>query len=371
MNYSSIKYKHVMEYLIEQIKDGVLKPGDKLSSIKELCDIFGYSSANIKLALKNLEEHKYIVKEKRGCYLIADKIPKNITNNISIITPYILNPQREQIETDVRPQLIMELENAITKNGYNARIKITNHDKYINEHYLSKLEKGNVDGIIYYNNTDPFSTDILERYEKNNMPIVFVGYYNKTINIPAISSNNNLAIQRLIEEYLIPNGYDRIFCVTTTSIDSNLKERENGYKEAINKHNITREIIYIPEDVMEYNSYTKGLITDHINRLYHNNLFPEKKTAVIFLQPYLTRMLWRYFQEEKLILDSFCWCSVYDPKIDFPDCTEHIEITHDLDKIAQTAVETIIDMTNDKFSSEKMIYIPYHIVASEHFNKKS
>lgn len=371
MNYSSKKYKHVMEYLIEQIKDGVLKPGDELSSSKELCKIFGYSNTNINLALRKLEEDKYIVKEKRGSYVIAEKIPKHITNNISIITPYILNPQREQIETDVRPQLIVALENAIAENGYNARIHITNNDKYINQSYLSELEKGNVDGIIYYNNTDPFSTDILERYEKNNMPIVFVGYYNKTINIPAISSNNNLAIQRLIEEYLIPNGYDRIFCVTTTSIDSNLKERENGYKEAINKHNITREIIYIPEDVMEYNSYTKELITDHINRLYYNNMFPEKKSAVIFLQPYLTRQLWRYFKEEELPLDSFCWCSVYDPKIDFPDYTEHIEIIHDLDKIAETAVETIIDMTNDKFPSEKMLLIPCHIVASDHFNKKS
>lgn len=361
-SYSSARYKHVMEYLIEQINDGILNPGDRIPSAKQLCKIFSYTPPSISNALKHLEASGYIIKQWKGNYIIADRKPKHITNNISIITPYDITPAEKNKRLDIRPKIIETLKKEISDLGYNAVVNINNNDKYQNLNYLSELNKGKVDGIIYYDDSNDTCHEILKKYEKNKSPIVCIDNYDRDINIPVVTSDNSNAIDTLLETYLIPSGYERIFCISVAAIHTTLTDRENGYKQAVAKHKRRQEIIYIDFSSAEF---SHKLVEEYINRLYY--ISKNQKTAVIFLTPGPTKSLWNYTMNSNLPLDNFCWCSFDHPDIDYPENIEYIEIIQDINAMAKAAAKTIANMIDDNLPENQIEYIPCHFQTSRHF----
>jgi len=97
MNFKIIKKESNLEVIIQQIKDqikkGILKPGEKLPSERELASLLGVSRASVREAIKALSFSGYLeVIQGKGTYIleIASKYDE-ITNFFSKFSNYSLD----------------------------------------------------------------------------------------------------------------------------------------------------------------------------------------------------------------------------------------------------------------------------------------
>lgn len=75
-----IRYKIFYNKLIEEIKNGQLKNGDKLPSERNLCEMHNISRTTVREALRKLEEEGYILrKQGDGSYIQLKPISQNLS----------------------------------------------------------------------------------------------------------------------------------------------------------------------------------------------------------------------------------------------------------------------------------------------------
>lgn len=72
--YSFTMYDFVYNDLVKKIKSGVLKPGDKLPSVANLCDIYETSDATIRKSISMLKNAGLIVAVNRVGYYVSEEV---------------------------------------------------------------------------------------------------------------------------------------------------------------------------------------------------------------------------------------------------------------------------------------------------------
>ncbi|KWX70629.1 GntR family transcriptional regulator [Paenibacillus jilunlii] len=80
---SSPLYKQLQEKILDSIRDGTLKPGDKLPTELELSETNQVSRVTVRAALDTLTSEGYLVRiPGKGTFITKDKIQKNVAETI-------------------------------------------------------------------------------------------------------------------------------------------------------------------------------------------------------------------------------------------------------------------------------------------------
>jgi len=345
------KYLILIEDIIKMIRNGELLPGDKLPARQKLSQSFSVSEETVTKAFNELSDLGYINKIHRKGTFVNKIIPRRITNNISIIIPHIFNQSNsyhldEAYQVDIHPALIQELQKQVYKAGLNPKVNIYNYDDDKETEFLLELKNGKVDGSFYFGFGGANNIPIISEYAMNKEPILFLDTYVDFLNIPAVASSNQNAVMSVLMDYLIPNGYEKIFCLTSGHTSSSMQERENGYKIAMSLNSFVGESIFLPADINTYNQWSEKAIEEHVHRIFRNA--DTQKTAIISLMPTLHRIFWKYAINHNFPIEKLAWCSFDSPNIDYPEDIAHLEIIQDLELIAKTALDKVIYIINQK-----------------------
>ncbi|MFW6007614.1 MAG: LacI family DNA-binding transcriptional regulator [Halanaerobiales bacterium] len=169
----------------------------------------------------------------------------NRTNNIAVLIPDYTNP--------FYPELIKSIEKVARKNDYVVTVCDTDEKADKELQYIREIVKRNIDGIIFctYNRVRKNINYLIQISKK--IPVIFMDRViddKKEISYVITDGYKGTCNAAT---YLIEKGRKKIGYIKGSSENRVTKERYEGYKEALNIHNIKfdSELIYTGNFTME------------------------------------------------------------------------------------------------------------------------
>lgn len=114
-------YLQVEQYLLEQIQNGTLKPGDQIPTENELAELFSASRPTIRQALSQLTTLGYLVRTKgKGSFVTK---PKVLHESTTFLSGYRREIQKQNLELTTKV-LVLEVMLADIKIAKQLEIKV-------------------------------------------------------------------------------------------------------------------------------------------------------------------------------------------------------------------------------------------------------
>lgn len=207
---------------------------------KEIAKQLGISAAALSLIIN----HKSGVSDKTRSEVInklvdmgyGDLIKTNTSTNMQSIA-FIVYKEHGQI-LDLHPFFLLvmnQVETYARKLGYSV-ILYTIDKRFPIDNQIMKLNELNAKGIILFA-TEMISDDI-SPFLFSKIPLVALDNNFSTFQINTVSIDNYMGTDQAIN-YLIKKGYQKIGYLKSTTRISSFKEREQGFKSALYKNNLS------------------------------------------------------------------------------------------------------------------------------------
>ncbi|MDR1216570.1 MAG: GntR family transcriptional regulator [Treponema sp.] len=240
-------YKHIYNYLLEQISSGKLNSGDRLPSEKELCGSFGVSRITSKKALELLAEEGLISRlPGKGSFVGGGMRRKAVRNApASHAIGLIISDFNDAFGA----RLLYAIEETCNALGYHLILKLSRDSVAEEEKALKSLTNEDTAGILllpvhgeYYN------AEILKQI-LDKRPLVFVDRKMKGLPIPSVSTDN-LATAKMGVEYLLGLGHKNIaFYSGPVEHISTVEARWNGFIKAFADLGIVLDPAFMCSDI--------------------------------------------------------------------------------------------------------------------------
>lgn len=200
------KYLGLMNWIRQQIADGVFSIGDRLPSEKELGDMFSISRQTVRQATSVLENEGILERRRGSGTYIASTLSaaRTATMSIGVITTYL--------DDYIFPSIIKGIDTVLTQNGYTMQLSIT-YNKIENEmRILSGLLKNDVDGIIIEptkSGLPNLNADLYAEIRKQGIPCIFINGYYPRMSFPYVAMDD-YACGKEAARYLLENNHTKI-----------------------------------------------------------------------------------------------------------------------------------------------------------------
>jgi GntR family transcriptional regulator, arabinose operon transcriptional repressor len=245
-------YLQIYQQIVEEIKAGKLKTGDRVPSEKELADQHGVSRITSKKALEMLEQASLILRERGRGSFVAETLPdfsRLGQNEVSMPTLQNGRYQHKVIgliipdfSDSFGTSMLRAIERRCAKLGYFLILKMTAGLSKKEFDAIESLVQFGADGLIifpvhgeYYN--AKLVNLILQKY-----PLVLVDRYLKGLPAHAVYTNNEHGAMDLTQ-YLLDKGHQHIAFVSPPSENtSTIEDRFQGYRTAL----LNRRILFDP-----------------------------------------------------------------------------------------------------------------------------
>ncbi|MEW5785751.1 MAG: LacI family DNA-binding transcriptional regulator [Bacillota bacterium] len=209
-------------------------------TIKDVAKIAGVSYATVSRALNghpeinaNTKQRIVQIAKEMGYSpnAIARGLVKKNTNMIGLLVPDIRNPYF--------PEVARGVEDFANSEGINVFLCNTNWEEKKEIIYIKALREKRVEGLIIA----PVTAVSHQRIKEENLkiPVVYIGSKSEDDNENFVILDNFKAAFTATE-YLIGLGHDNIAFVGGFESSISNTDRVRGYREALKKHNLEKEI---------------------------------------------------------------------------------------------------------------------------------
>lgn len=227
----------------------------KPTTIKDIAKALNLSTSTVSRALRGgyeiSEETKKIVLD----YAEKVNFKRNpIALSLKERRSYSIGVVVCEVANQFFSQAIDGIESIAYSRGYHVIISQT-HDSYEREIInVEHLANRSVDGLLISLSAETKDYSHLEKLHEQGLPIVFFDRVLNSMNTHKVSSNNFKGAFEATE-FLISKGCKRIAHLANSSQLSITKERQDGYEEALKKHQIAIDpklIIYCNHGGSDY-----------------------------------------------------------------------------------------------------------------------
>lgn len=208
MQLQEAKYMAVVNWIMEQIKNGVFQMGDKLPSENELSREFELSRQTIRHAIDVLEQKNMLTRIRgSGTYLGTGgrELKKVRYQNIAVISTYV--------DSYIFPMVLKGIEKTLSKAGYTMQVAFTGNRIEKEGEILDKLlKKGLIDGLIVEPAKSALPNPNLDSYKrlaKQQLPVLFFNSSYPQLEFPCVALHDELVSQKAVQ-YLIKAGHQKI-----------------------------------------------------------------------------------------------------------------------------------------------------------------
>ncbi|MBD0333101.1 MAG: LacI family DNA-binding transcriptional regulator [Chitinophagaceae bacterium] len=238
-------------------------------TIKDIAKALNLSTSTVSRAL-------------RGSYEISDETKKQVLEYAEKIN-YRPNPialslkERRsraigvvvsEIANNYFSQAINGIESIAYNRGYHVIISQSHESQEREKVNVQHLASRGVDGLLISLSSESEEIDYLKELHEKGLPIVFFDRITNEIATHKVIANNKLGAFHATE-HLIYEGFTKIAHITSSHHLSITKERLEGYKEALEKHNI------IYNETLVKHCPHGGMIADEVENAF-NELFKGK-----------------------------------------------------------------------------------------------
>jgi len=144
------------------------------------------------------------------------------TKTIGLILPDISNP--------FYSVLVNGMEEIATKNDYTIVLACNNYDYDREKRQVNNLVNNHISGFIF--GTGGIDINEIKKIQKRGIPVVVVDRKIADKKVPSVEVDNFKAVYDGIK-YLVDNGHKNIYYFTEPITMGTLKDRLNGYREAL------------------------------------------------------------------------------------------------------------------------------------------
>lgn len=360
-------YENVYNDLKQKIECGDLKPGDKLEVEEDMVTHYGVSAITVKKALNLLaEEHRIRRIRGKGSFVMEyPEVGRIEVEDAAIVseTPDgvqteepILGVIFEHVSSSYGLQIMYELEQQARKAGYHLYPCFSYGNRELETQAIRYLRSIGAKGMFvmpchgsYYN------TEIL-RLVIDGYPTVLIDKKLDGISLDSVRTDNVQSMSRLVQ-YFAETGKKRIGFITVEETGtSSLGERSKGFYQGITEYGITAvgkcSLPYIDyENPVEVRGeiYRKQ-IAEYIEK-YRDEL------EGVVCGEYSVAMETEAVLEAKALKNRIEVCCMDENHIG----SGQYKLTHirqDEQKIAQCAMEHMLDKLNGSTGEEKDYLIP-------------
>lgn len=166
--------------------------------------------------------------------IIARGLSLNKTHTIGLIIPNITNPYF--------PEIAKAIENKAEKEGYSVVLYNTDNDYEKEMRILKIMQQKHVDGLIV--SLTEKTKDYINKLFSKDFPIVQIDRKVIGLKCPSVITDNFLSGYKATK-YLIDHGHREIAHIVGLADIQNSIDRLNGYKRALEDHNIELKDEYI------------------------------------------------------------------------------------------------------------------------------
>jgi DNA-binding LacI/PurR family transcriptional regulator len=225
------QYFQLQRWLVEQIEQGIFKPGDKIPTEAELVQMAGLARATIRQAIQNLVNLGYLNrKRKLGTFVLNRNTSTQNRKMIGLLVP--------DIRAGYAPELARGAEDEASNNKQSL-ILCSTDDLFIKAEYHSdRLIENSVAGVIFVPTaaSDDKNKLIVEKFKKRKIPVVLADRIIPGINIDHITTDNFNGAYKLTE-HLIKKGHKNI-AITLSTLFSTERDRLEGFKKAMSDYGL-------------------------------------------------------------------------------------------------------------------------------------
>lgn len=221
------KYQRIASELREEIKTGLLPPGQMLPTEEQLTLRFSASRQTVRQALSILVDEGLISKQRGSGSRVCAPTAAQKSGNIAVIATYISDY--------IFPGILREAQSVFAANQYSAILSATRNSVYNERTILTGLLNKPIDGILVEGTKTALPNPNLDLYRKlmeRNIPIVFFnGFYadlHGTISVYA----DNFGGGYTLVQHLLGKGHTSIAGIFKSD-DIQGHERYSGYITAL------------------------------------------------------------------------------------------------------------------------------------------
>jgi len=238
-------YERLYNYVLDDIRKGSLRSGDRVPSEKELAVKHGVSRITSMRALQNLERAGLVERIRgKGTFVARDlrRLPevgdgerpprsRRLTSRIGFLIP------------DASPAYGLEMLNTIEEiageNGLSLVLKRSRGEQEEEERAIEALVRsGSVDGLIVFPVNGEFYNASLLRLALAKSPLVLVDRYLKGIAASSVYTDN-LAAARELTGYVLDSGHKHVAFVSSPPANtSSIEDRLHGYRAAFSQRGL-------------------------------------------------------------------------------------------------------------------------------------
>lgn len=236
-------YRQIYLYIIEKIRAGTLKPGDRVPSENELAERFGVSRITSKRALEKLAQDEIIVRIQGQGSFVRDHLPD--LANVLVDTVETMDVQvgrhgAARLIGFILPdfgdvyatRLFRAVESRGSELGYQLLVRLTYGRPEVETEGITSFTNTGVTGLIVFPIAGEYYNPALLRLALDSFPLVVVDRYLKGIPAHAVHTDNVKAAYELTN-YLLDRGHQHIaFLSPPAENTSTIEERILGFTQA-------------------------------------------------------------------------------------------------------------------------------------------
>ncbi|MBN1797514.1 MAG: GntR family transcriptional regulator [Spirochaetales bacterium] len=267
------KYQQLINIIMNLIKQGHFKKGDKLPSETELINEYSVSRNTVRLALDKLVSTGLLYKKQGQGTFFAGIKSNNLSRSslIGVILPCVTH--------SIFPYVVRGIENVAHDRHYSVIIGDTNVDNTKELQILERMIARNIDGLVIEPTNSAYATmesEIYKRLKKLTIPYMFVESTIADLEVSSLIIDDELG-GFLATEYAIKKGHRRIAHVYKSDNICGIR-RDQGYCKALKQYGIPydEKLVkpYLEKDEVDIvgNKFTKELLA----------LNTQRPTAIIF-----------------------------------------------------------------------------------------
>ncbi|WP_214816670.1 GntR family transcriptional regulator [Exiguobacterium sp. s131] len=354
------KYNMVKDHILEWIKDGTVRPGEKIPSENELVQSFGVSRHTIRQAVGELVNEGYLYREQgSGTYcspILPTSTPQTIERlgngkNIGVITTYISDY--------IFPSIIRGIESHLASKGYTLTLSCTDNNVEKERQCLEMMLDRQIDGLIVEPTKSSSYNPNIKYYlelEQQHTPYLMINQYYSQLTPPYLIMDDEKG-GFLAAEHLIKLGHERIMGLFKTD-DLQGVHRMRGFIRAFREYNLPLE----PELIITYT--TEELVPsfyDVIHQVFENA--DERPSAIVCYNDQLALNVLDQLRNLRLSVPQDVSLVGYDDSV-LAVATEVklTSIIHPKQELGRAAAEWIIAAVEKKDTPPSHTYEPELIV---------
>lgn len=230
-------HSQIQRYILHLIQTGEKKPGDKLPTEYELCQMFHTSRSTVLRALDQLMAQGIIYKRKgSGSYVSSKQTESNAVPIISLILPF---SQGENLADAPNEYLLIRgCQSYLARKGYMLTISYAS-DSFDDEFaIIRQCREMSAKGIILYPSAQIGTLSSFYSLLLDDLPLILIDHPLMSLECSFVLSDNKSG-GMIAADHLFDIGCDHLTfaCETNTFSHFSLQDRYFGFCKSLRQHN--------------------------------------------------------------------------------------------------------------------------------------